>query len=138
MIRRPPRSTLFPYTTLSDLTLPKGFGSGGGGGAGSADVEKMIGRRVENMTGMITLSYIAAWLATFGGTAAGYFFYPWAYPTPSGHYAFIVLTLVEAIGYLFCIKVMQEGTQKNSNGILAVTLAGTAIGTVAIVIGVGH
>jgi len=120
------------------MTLPKGFGSGGGGGAGSADVEKMIGRRVENMTGMITLSYIAAWLATFGGTAAGYFFYPWAYPTPSGHYAFIVLTIVEAIGYLFCVKVMQEGTQKNSNGIIAVTLGGTAIGTVAIVLGVGH
>ena len=120
------------------MTLPKGFGSGGGGGAGSADVEKMIGRRVENMTGMITLSYIAAWLATFGGTAAGYFFYPWAYPTPSGHYAFIVLTIVEAIGYLFCIKVMQEGTQKNSNGILGATLAGTCIGTIAIVIGVGH
>ena len=120
------------------MTLPKGFGSGGGGGAGSADVEKMIGRRVENMTGMITLSYIAAWLATFGGTAAGYFFYPWAYPTPSGHYAFIVLTIVEAIGYLFCVKVMQEGTQKNSNGILAATLGGTFIGTVAIVIGVGH
>ena len=120
------------------MTLPKGFGSGGGGGAGSADVEKMIGRRVENMTGMITLSYIAAWLATFGGTAAGYFFYPWAYPTPSGHYAFIVLTLVEAIGYLFCVKVMQEGTQKNSNGIIAVTLAGTAIGTVAIVMFGGH
>ena len=59
------------------MTLPKGFGSGGGG-AGSADVEKMIGRRVENMTGMITASYIAAWLATFGGTAAGYFVYPWA------------------------------------------------------------
>ena len=64
------------------MTLPKGFGSGGGGGASSADVEKMIGRRVENMTGMITASFIAAWLATFGGTAAGYFVYPWAYPTP--------------------------------------------------------
>ena len=76
------------------MTLPKGFGSGGSGGAGSADVEKMIGRRVENMTGIITLSFIAAWLATFGGTAAGYFYYPWAYPTPSGHYAFIVLTIV--------------------------------------------
>ena len=90
------------------MTLPKGFGSGGGGGAGSADVEKMIGRRVENMTGMITASYIAAWLATFGGTAAGYFVYPWAYPTPSGHYAFIVLTIVEAIGYLFCVKVIRS------------------------------
>ena len=35
------------------MTLPKGFGSGGGGGSSSADVERMIGKRVENMTGMI-------------------------------------------------------------------------------------
>src|SRR5574342_564437 len=111
------------------MTLLKVFGSGGSG-ASSADVEKMIGRRVENMTGIITLSYIAAWLATFGGTAAGYFYYPWAYPTPSGHYAFIVLTIVEAIGYLFCVKVMEEGTKKKSNGIVAATLAATAVGTV--------
>ena len=114
------------------MTLPKGFGSAGGGGAGSADVERMIGRRVENMTGMITASYIAAWLATFGGTAAGYFYYPWAYPTPSGHYAFIVLTIVESIGYLFCIKVTEEGSRKRSNGILAATLGGVAVGTVLI------
>jgi hypothetical protein len=120
------------------MTLPKGFGSAGGGGAGSADVERMIGRRVENMTGLITLSYIAAWLATFGGTAAGYFYYPWAYPTPSGHYAFIVLTIVEAIGYLFCIKVVEEGSRKRSNGVLAATLAGTFIGTVLIVLFVGN
>ena len=120
------------------MTLPKGFGSGGGGGAGSADVEKMIGRRVENMTGMITAAYLAAWLATFGGTAAGYFVYPWAYPTPSGHYAFIVLTIVEAIGYLFCVKVMQEGTTKNSNGVIGAALGGTFIGTVFIVMFVGH
>ena len=114
------------------MTLPKGFGSGGGGGAGSADVEKMIGRRLENMTGIITLSFIAAWLATFGGTAAGYIYYPWAYPTPSGHYAFIVLTIVEAIGYLFSVKVCEEGSSKNSNGLIAVTLAGVAIGTILI------
>lgn len=118
------------------MTLPKGFGSGGGG-ASSGDVEKMIGRRVENMVGLITLSYIAAWLATFGGTAAGYFYYPWAYPTPSGHYAFIVLTLVESIGYLFCIKVTQEGTKKKTNGILAATLGGVAIGTILISVFVG-
>ena len=42
------------------MTLPKGFGSGGGGGSSSADIERMIGRRVENMTGMITISYWAA------------------------------------------------------------------------------
>jgi hypothetical protein len=120
------------------MTLPKGFGSSGAGGASSSDVEKMIGRRVENMTGMITLSYIAAWLATFGGTAAGYFYYPWAYPTNSGHFAFIVLTIIEAIGYLFCVKVMEEGSKKNSNAIIAVTLGATAVGTVLIVLIVGH
>ena len=119
------------------MTLPKGFGSAGGRGGTSADVEKMIGRRVENMTGMITLSFIAAWLATFGGTAAGYFYYPWAYPTPSGHYAFIVLTIIEAIGYLFCVKVMEEGTKKKSNGIIGATLAATAVGTIFISLFVG-
>jgi hypothetical protein len=120
------------------MTLPKGFGSAGGGGAGSADVERMIGRRVENMTGLITAAFIAAWLATFGGTAAGYFYYPWAYPTPSGHYAFIVLTIIEAIGYIFCVKVSEEGTRKRSNGVVAGTVAGVAIGTVLIALFVGN
>lgn len=120
------------------MTLPKGFGSGGGGGAGSADVERMIGRRVENMTGIITAAYIAAWLATFGGTAAGYFYYPWAYPTPSGHFAFTVLTIIEAIGYLFAVKVVEEGSRKKSNGVLAATLGGTAAGTILIGLFVGN
>ena len=120
------------------MTLPKGFGSAGGGGAGSADVERMIGKRVENMTGMITLSAIAAWLATFGGTAAGYFYYPWAYPTPSGHYAFIVLTIIIMIGYIFCVKVMQEGTQKSSNGLVAGVVAAVAVLTILIALYVGH
>ena len=120
------------------MTLPKGFGSGGAGGASGADIERMIGKRVENMTGMITLSFIAAWLATFGGTAAGYFYYPWAYPTPSGHYAFIVLTLIESIGYLFCVKVMQEGSNKNSIGVVAATLGGVFIGTIVISLFVGN
>ena len=119
------------------MTLPKGFGSAGGSGGTSADVERMIGRRVENMTGMITISYIAAWLATFGGTAAGYFYYPWAYPTNSGHYAFIVLTIIESIGYIFCVKVMEEGTRKNSNVLVGVVLAATATGTVLISLFVG-
>ena len=120
------------------MTLPKGFGSAGGSGGSSADVEKMIGRRVENMTGIITVSYIAAWLATFGGTAAGYFYYPWAYPTPSGHYAFIVLTIIEAIGYIFSVKVCEEGSNKKSNGIVGGTIAGTAVGTVLISLYVGN
>ena len=119
------------------MTLPKGFGSGGAGGSSSADVERMIGRRVENMTGMITISFIAAWLATFGGTAAGYFYYPWAYPTPSGHFAFIVLTIIEAIGYIFCVKVMEEGSNKNSNGIVAGVVGAVTIGTILIALFVG-
>ncbi len=119
------------------MTLPKGFGSGGGGGAGSADIERMIGRRVENMGGLITLSYIAAWLATFGGTAAGYFYYPWAYPTNSGHYAFIVLTIIESIGYLFCMKVTQEGSNKKSDGLIGGVMAAVAVLTVLISVYVG-
>jgi hypothetical protein len=97
------------------MTLPKGFGSGGGGGSSSADVERMIGKRVENMTGMITA----------------------AYPTNSGHFAFIILTIIEAIGYIFCVKVMQEGSNKNSNGVVAATVGGTAVGTVLISMFVG-
>ncbi len=120
------------------MTLPKGFGSGGGGGATSADVERMIGRRVENMGGLITLSYIAAWLATFGGTAAGYFYYPWAYPTNSGHFAFIVLTIIESIGYLFCMKVTQEGSQKKTNGLIGGVMATIAVLTVLITMFVGN
>ena len=119
------------------MTLPKGFGSGGGGGAGSADVERMIGRRVENMTGMITLSYLAAWGATFGGTAAGYFYYPWAYPTNSGHFAFIVLSIIESVGYIFCVKVGEEGSGKKSNGIIGGSVAGVAILTLLISMYVG-
>ncbi len=114
------------------MTLPKGFGSAGGGGAGSADVERMIGKRIENMGGLITLSAIAAWLATFGGTAAGYFYYPWAYPTNSGHFAFIVLSIIIGLGYIFCVKVAQEGTQKNSNGLIAAVISGMVVGTLII------
>ena len=54
------------------MTLPKGFGSGGGGGASRSDVEQMIGRRVENMVGIITLSYLGAFFATMFGTMVGY------------------------------------------------------------------
>ncbi|MCH7965911.1 MAG: hypothetical protein IIB02_00560 [Thaumarchaeota archaeon] len=105
------------------MTLPKGFGSGGTGGSSSADVERMIGRRVENMTGIITASYWAALMATAAGTAAGYFYYPWAYPTASGHFAFIVLAIIESIGFIFCVKVSEEGSNKKSNGIIAGSIA---------------
>ncbi len=119
------------------MTLPKGFGSAGGEGGTSADVEKMIGRRIENMTGLITLSAIAAWLATFGGTAAGYFYYPWAYPTNSGHYAFIVLSVIIGLGYIFCMKIAEEGTRKNSNGLIAAVIASFVVGTILITTFVG-
>ena len=107
------------------MALPKGFGSGGSGGASRADVEAMIGRRVENMVGIITLSYLGAFFATVFGTMVGYLYYPWAYASASGHFAMIVLTIVEAIGYLFCVKVVEEGSTKRSNGIIAGTLGGT-------------
>ena len=119
------------------MTLPRRLCSGGAAGSSIADVDRMICRRVENMTGMITISFIAAWLATFGGTAAGYFYYPWAYPTPSGHFAFIVLTIIEAIGYIFCVKVMEEGSNKNSNGIVAGVIGAVTIGTIMIALFVG-
>ena len=106
------------------MTLPKGFG-GGGGGASRSDVEGMIGRRIENYTGLITLSYLGAFFATMFGTMVGYLYYPWAYASASGHYAMITLTVVEALGYIFCVKVAEEGTSKNSNGQIAVALAGT-------------
>jgi len=55
----------------------------------------------------------------------GYLYYPWAYASASGHYAMITLTVVEAIGYLFCVKVVEEGTTKRSNGLIAGALGGT-------------
>ncbi len=106
------------------MTLPKGFG-GGGSGARRSDVEGMIGKRIENYTGLITLSYWGAFLATMFGTMVGYLYYPWAYASASGHYAMITLTVVEAIGYLFCVKVAEEGTTKKSNGQIAGSLAAT-------------
>ena len=106
------------------MALPKGFGSGSGG-ASRADVENMIGRRIENYTGIITLSYLGAFFATVFGTMVGYLYYPWAYASASGHYAMVVLTVVEAIGYIFCVKVGEEGTTKKSNGQITVALVGT-------------
>jgi len=70
---------------------------------------------------------LAALLATAAGTAAGYFYYPWAYPTASGHFAFIVLGIIEAIGYIFCVKVMEEGSNKNSNGIVGASIGGAVV-----------
>jgi hypothetical protein len=94
------------------MTLPKGYGSGGskggtGGGRGD-DVEKMIGRRVENMKGVYILGFALCWAATAGGIYVGVTVYPWAYPLPSGMYALSVLTVIEALGFFFIMKIAGE------------------------------
>ena len=93
------------------MTLPKGYGSGGrrAGTEGSRDdVERMIGRRVERMNGILIIGFALAWAATAGGVYAGVTIYPWAYPLPSGMYALGVLTVIEALGFFFMWKIAHE------------------------------
>ena len=110
------------------MTLPKGYkptgktgsGSGGssssGGGSGSGtssgasrdEIERMIGRRVENMKGIIVLGFILCWVATAGGVYVGVTIYPWAYPLPSGIYALSVLTVIEVLGMIWMLKIVGE------------------------------
>lgn len=107
------------------MTLPKGYkptgqtgsGSGGGssssGGGGSSgasrdEIERMIGRRVENMKGIIVLGFILCWVATAGGVYVGVTVYPWAYPLPSGIYALSVLTVIEVLGMIWMLKIVGE------------------------------
>ena len=113
---------------LQIMTLPKGYkpsaqtgsgssnsnsGSSGGGSSGSSgasrdEIERMIGRRVENMRGIIVLGFILCWVATAGGVYVGVTVYPWAYPLPSGLYALSVLTVIEALGFFFIMKITRE------------------------------
>ena len=97
------------------MTLPKGYGSGGrrsgsGGGGGESrdDIERMIGRRVENMKAVYILGFALCWAATAGGVYVGVTVYPWAYPLPSGIYALSVLTVIEALGFFFIMKIVNE------------------------------
>jgi len=96
------------------MTLPKGYGSGGrrsgGGGSegGRDDIERMIGRRVENMNAVYILGFALCWAATAGGVYVGISVYPWAYPLPSGLYALSVLTVIEALGFFFIMKIAHE------------------------------
>lgn len=111
------------------MTLPKGYkpsvqtgsGSGGSGGSGGGsggsggssgaskdEIERMIGRRVENMKGIIVMGFILAWVATAGGVYVGVTVYPWAYPLPSGIYALGVLTVIEALGAFWMLKIVGE------------------------------
>lgn len=93
------------------MTLPKGFGPGGRrveGGGSRDDVEKMIGRRVENMKGILVLGLVLCWVATAGGVYVGVTVYPWAYPLPSGIYALSVLTVIEVLGFIWMWKIATE------------------------------
>ena len=93
------------------MTLPKGYGSGGrrtGTGESRDDIERMIGRRVENMKGILIIGFALAWAATAGGVYVGVSVYPWAYPLPSGLYALGVLTVIEALGFFFMWKIATE------------------------------
>ena len=111
------------------MTLPKGFGTGGG--ASSSDVSKMIGKRVEDHVGIITAFFLALWGGTWAGVAVAVVYYPWAYPPPSAHFALTCLTIIESIGYLFCVKTATEGTAKakNVNGLIAGVIGAVAIAT---------
>lgn len=95
------------------MTLPKGYGSGGrrtggGGEGGRDDIERMIGRRVEKMNSIYILGFALCWAATAGGVYVGVSVYPWAYPLPSGIYALSVLTVIEALGFFFIMKIAHE------------------------------
>lgn len=92
------------------MTLPKGYGSGGrrADGGSREEIERMIGRRVENMNGVYVLGFILCWIATAGGVYVGVTVYPWAYPLPSGIYALSVLTVIEVLGLIWILKVANE------------------------------
>jgi hypothetical protein len=91
------------------MTLPKGYGPGGARGGGARDdIEKMIGRRVENMKYIFILGFALCWAGTAGGVYVGVTIYPWAYPLPSGIYALSVLTVIEALGFFFMWKISME------------------------------
>ena len=113
------------------MTLPKGYspskpsGTAGGGSSGSSgssgfqvlqvlqgasrdEIERMIGRRVENMKGIFILGFILCWVGTAGGIYVGVTIYPWAYPLPSGLYALSVLTVIEVLGLFWILKITNE------------------------------
>ena len=94
------------------MTLPKGYSSGGRkvDGGNRDEIERMIGRRVENMNGVYVLGFILCWVGTIGGIYVGVTVYPWAYPLPSGMFAGSVLTVIEEIGIIFILKLAGEKT----------------------------
>jgi hypothetical protein len=97
---------------VNTMTYPKGYSGGGGGGGraggGSDEIEHMIGRRVEKMGPIFIIGFILCWVATAGGVYVGVTVYPWAYPLPSGLYALSVLTVIEALGFFWIMKISRE------------------------------
>lgn len=96
------------------MTLPKGFTSGGRrvDGGNRDEIERMIGRRVENMNAVYVIGFILCWVATAGGIYVGVTVYPWAYPLPSGMFALSVLTVIEVLGLIFIVKIANEKTPR--------------------------
>ncbi len=92
------------------MTLPKGYSSGGKrADAGNRDeIERMIGRRVENMNAVYIIGFLLCWVGTAGGIYVGVTVYPWAYPLPSGMFAFLVLSVIEILGFIFIVKIANE------------------------------
>ncbi|HEY5630845.1 MAG TPA: hypothetical protein VIR31_01830 [Nitrososphaeraceae archaeon] len=93
------------------MTLPKGYGPGGGRReGGGSDYERMIGHRVESgyWRRIYIFGFALCWAATAGGVYVGVTVYPWAYPEPSGIYALSVLTVIEALGFFFIMKITGE------------------------------
>ena len=96
------------------MTLPKGYSSGGRkvDGGNRDEIERMIGRRVENMNGVYILGFILCWVGTMGGIYVGVTVYPWAYPLPSGMFAGLVLTVIISLGLIFIVKIANEKTPR--------------------------
>jgi len=72
------------------------------------EVERMIGRRVENMKGLFVIGFALAWAAVAFGVWVGFTYYPWAYPFWSGMFALTVLTIIEALAFIFIWKLSTE------------------------------
>lgn len=72
------------------------------------EIERMIGRRVEDMKGLYIIGFIMAWIATAFGVWVGFTYYPWAYAFSSGIYALTVLTVIEVVAFIFIWKIAHE------------------------------
>ena len=72
------------------------------------EIERMIGRRVENMKGLYILGFALCWAGLAFGVYMGVTYYPWAYAFKSGMFALTVLTIIESLGFLFIWKIAME------------------------------